>query len=58
MKAKECLAEGHSSNDNLRELTSIRPVLEEDGLPVMTNGNFAVVFKMKDEEAGGRYSNE
>ena len=26
-----------------------------DGLPIMTGGNFAVVFKMRDEETGKVY---
>ena len=30
----------------------LSPVLGEDGEPVMTSGNFAVVFKMKDEQTG------
>ena len=38
-----------AAEDNFKELTNIRPVLGEDGLPVMSIGNFAVVFKMKDE---------
>ena len=38
-----------SAEDNFKELSYLRPVLGDDGLPVMTSGNFAVVFKMKDE---------
>ena len=45
-----------SSEDNFEELTNLRPVLGEDGLPVMTGGNFAVVFKMKDERDGKLYA--
>ncbi len=38
-----------SAEDNFEELSYLRPVLGADGLPVMTGGNFAEVFKMKDE---------
>ncbi len=41
-----------SSENNFKELTNLRPVLGDDGLPVMSSGNFAVVFKMKDEQTG------
>lgn len=34
---------------NFATLTHLRPVLNEDGSPVMTSGNFAVVFKMKEQ---------
>ena len=40
-----------SAEDNFEELSYLRPVLGDDGLPVMTSGNFAVVFKMKDEQS-------
>lgn len=40
-----------SAEDNFEELSYLRPVLDDDGLPVMTSGNFAVVFKMKDEQS-------
>ena len=36
-----------SAEDNFEELSYLRPVLGDDGLPVMTSGNFAVVFKME-----------
>ena len=39
-----------NAEGNLEQLKSLRPVLSEDGEPVMTSGNFAVVFKMKDEQ--------
>lgn len=45
-----------SAEDNFRELSFMRPVLGDDGLPVMTSGNFAVVFKMKDEQSGKIYA--
>ena len=35
-----------SAEDNFEELSCLRPVLGDDGLPVMTSGNFAVGFKM------------
>ena len=44
-----------SAEDNFEELTNLRPVLSDDGEPVMTSGNCAVVFKM---EAGCREMNE
>ena len=45
-----------SAEDNFEELNYLRPVLGDDGLPVMTSGNFAVVFKMKDEQNGKQYA--
>ena len=45
-----------SAEDNFERLSSLRPVLGDDGLPVMTSGNFAVVFKMKDEQSGKFYA--
>ena len=45
-----------SAEDNFEELSYLRPVLGDDGLPVMTGGNFAVIFKMKDEETGKLYA--
>ena len=45
-----------SAEDNFGELGYLRPVLGDDGLPVMTCGNFAVVFKMKDEQNGKFYA--
>ena len=45
-----------SAEDNFEELSYLRPVLGDDGLPVMTGGNFAVVFKMKDEQSGKIYA--
>lgn len=41
-----------STEDNFKELTNLRPVLDDDGQPIMTSGNFAVVFKMKDIATG------
>ena len=45
-----------AAEDNFEELSYLRPVLGDDGLPVMTSGNFAVVFKMKDERDGKLYA--
>lgn len=45
-----------SAEDNFSELTSLRPVLDSHGDPVMSSGNFAVVFKMKDETDGKLYA--
>lgn len=45
-----------SAEDNFEELSYLRPVLGDDGLPVMTSGNFAVVFKMKDVQGGKFYA--
>ena len=40
-----------SAEDNFNELSDLRLVLD-DGQPVMSSGNFAVVFKMRDEQTG------
>ena len=45
-----------SAGDNFKELSYLRPVLGDDGLPVMTSGNFAVIFKMKDEQSEKFYA--
>lgn len=34
------------AEDNFEELSYLRPVLDAEGQPVMSRGNFAVVFKM------------
>lgn len=36
-----------TAEDNFAELSYLRTVLSDDGLPVMTNGNFAVVLKWR-----------
>lgn len=41
-----------AAEDNFEELNHLRPVIDNDGKPVMTSGNFAVVFKMQDEQNG------
>ena len=45
-----------AAEENFNELTHLRPVLDANGQPVMTSGNFAVVFKMKDEQTGKLYA--
>lgn len=45
-----------AAEDNFKELTYLRPVLDNDAQPVMTSGNFAVVFKMQDKETGKFYA--
>ena len=44
------------SEDNFNELSTLRPVYDEAGEIVMSSGNFAVVFKMKDESSGKLYA--
>ena len=41
-----------AAEDNFDQLKHLCPVLDDDGMPVMSGGNFAVVFKMKDEQTG------
>lgn len=36
----------NSAEDNFEELSYLRPVWDDEGLPVMTSDNFAVAFKM------------
>ena len=45
-----------SAEDNLAELSYLHPVLDANGNPVMTGGNFAVVFKMQDKNTGKYYA--
>ena len=40
------------SEENFDKLSNLRPVLDEDGNPVMSSGNFAIVFKMQDKQTG------
>ena len=44
------------AEDNFATLTNLRPVLDENGNPIMSSGNFAVVFKMKDEQTRKMYA--
>ena len=34
------------AEDNFNKLHDLRPVLDENGDPIMSSGNFAVVFKI------------
>ena len=45
-----------NAEDNFNVLSHLRPVLNKDGSPIMSSGNFAVVFKMKDESSGKLYA--
>ena len=45
-----------SAEDNFDKLSILRPELDANGNPVMSSGNFAVVFKMKDIETGKMYA--
>ncbi len=45
-----------SAEENFGELSYLRPILGDDGLPVMSAGGFSVVFKMKDERNGKLYA--
>jgi len=45
-----------SAEDNLATLNNLRPVLDDRGRPVMSSGNFAVVFKMRSVDSGRCYA--
>ncbi|MCR5453609.1 MAG: tetratricopeptide repeat protein, partial [Bacteroidales bacterium] len=45
-----------SPEDYFATKTTLRPVLGADGNPVMSSGNFAVVFKMQDQNNGKIYA--
>lgn len=45
-----------SAEDNFDQLKHLHSVLGDDGQPIMSSGNFAVVFKMKDAETGKLYA--
>ena len=45
-----------SPEDYFATKTTLRPVLGADGNPVMSSGNFAVVFKMQDQNDGKFYA--
>lgn len=45
-----------SAEDNFDELKYLRPVLNDDGMPIMSVGGFSVVFKMQDEQSGKFYA--
>ncbi len=44
------------SEDNFDKLRNLRPVLDADSNPIMSSGNFAVVFKMEDMQSGKLYA--
>ena len=44
------------AEENFATMTNLRPVLDGDGRPVMSSGNFAVVFKMRDGHDGKFYA--
>ena len=45
-----------NAEDNFEKLRNLRPVTDGNGNPVMTGGNFAVVFKMRDEKKDKLYA--
>ena len=45
-----------SAEDNFDQYNALRPVLDDKGNPVMSSGNFAVVFKMRDEQTKRLYA--
>ena len=45
-----------SAEDNFDKLSDLRPILDDNGSPVMSSGNFAVVFKMKDVKTDKLYA--
>ena len=45
-----------NAEDNFDKLRNLRPVTDGNGNPVMTGGNFAVVFKMRDEKNDKLYA--
>ena len=44
------------AEDNFDKLSNLRPVLDGNGNPIMSSGNFAVVFKMTDVNDGRYYA--
>lgn len=45
-----------SAEENFDKLNNLRPMLDSSGNPIMSSGNFAVVFKMKDTDTGKLYA--
>ena len=45
-----------NAEDNFDKLRNLRAVTDDNGNPVMTSGNFAVVFKMQDEKNDKLYA--
>jgi len=46
----------NSPEECFDKLSNLRPVLGADGEPIMSSGNFAVVFKMQDTKTGKYYA--
>lgn len=44
------------SRENFDKLSNLCPVFDENGSPIMSSGNFAVVFKMEDKKNGRLYA--
>ncbi|WP_304203157.1 leucine-rich repeat protein [Phocaeicola plebeius] len=44
------------SEENFDKLNNLRPVLDANSNPIMSSGNFAVVFKMEDIQSGKLYA--
>ena len=44
------------SEENFDKLSNLRPVLDADSNPIMSSGNFAVVFKMEDRQSRKVYA--
>ena len=44
------------AEDNFDKLSNLRPMLDGNGNPIMSSGNFAVVFKMKEVNDGRYYA--
>ena len=42
--------------ENFNKLSNLRPVIDTDGNPIMSSGNFAVVFKMEDRQSRKLYA--
>ena len=52
----EYVAAIRDAKENLDELAYLEPVLDNHGEPYRSNGDFAVVFKMKDPKTGRNYA--
>lgn len=46
----------YSESFESADLQALRPVLDANGRPMMTSGNFAVVFKMQNPQTGAEYA--
>lgn len=44
------------SSENFNKLNNLHPVLDADRSPIMSSGNFAVIFKMEDIQSGKQYA--